>query len=192
MTNCEKLLPHLQLAYPVLVAGLILMTTLLPFAPAEAAEPITLEVDATRGLPHLHHSALSRFIAEQMAKVGLSDWHFEPGERGVPAPNRVEWVIRLNAYAGGEVRNFARPVMDEQTFGNRPITVEARLYLDGAYQTLVESQAIMKDGGDADDFNLAEAVASTTQRLLGPSGAYYAIESGQRRCAGIGAHRSPC
>src|ERR1700756_4155702 len=118
MTNCEKLLHRLQLAYPVLVAALILMTTLLPFAPAEAAEPITLEVDATRGLPHLHHSALSRFIAEQMAKVGLSDWHFEPGERGVPAPNRVEWSIRLNAYAGGEVRNFARPVMDEQTFGN--------------------------------------------------------------------------
>ena len=127
-----------------------------------------------------------------MVKVGLSDWHFELGERDVPTPNRVEWTIRLNAYAGGEVRNFARPVMDEQTFGNRPITVEARLYLDGAYQTLVESQAIMKDGGDADDFNLAEAVASTTQRLLGPSGAYYAIESGQRRCSGIGAHRSPC
>ena len=86
MINRAKLLHRLQLAYPVLVAGLILVTTLLPFAPAEAAEPITLEVDATRGLPRLHHSALSRFIAEQMAKVGLSDWHFVPAEWGVPAP----------------------------------------------------------------------------------------------------------
>ena len=72
-----------------------------------------------------------------------------------------------------------RPHMDQRTFGvHRPITIEARLYLDSEYQTLVEKQAIIQGGPD--DPDLAQAVASLTQNLLGPSGAYRAVATGQR------------
>jgi hypothetical protein len=68
--------------------------------------------------------------------------------------------------------------MNDKTFGvHRPITIEARLYLNGVYQTHVKETAIVEGGPD--DPDLAAAVASLTQNLLGPSGAYCAINSGQ-------------
>ena len=84
---------------------------------------------------------------------------------------------KLNPYAGGEVRNFIRPHMAERIFtAHRPITIEARLYLNGQYQTLVEKQVIVQGGPD--DPDLAAAVAGVTQNLLGPQGAFRAIDSG--------------
>ena len=57
--------------------------------------------------------------------------------------------------------------MAEWVFGvRRPITIEARLYLNGEYQILVEKQAVIRGGPD--DPDLAAAVASVTQNLLGP------------------------
>jgi hypothetical protein len=181
MTDCRNLRHCLGLRHSALVAGLILVATIAPFAAADAAGPITLTVEATHGLPGLHHFALSRFLAAQMAEAGLADWRFESAERGVSARDRVEWTFRLNPYAGGEVRNFARSLIDERSFhAHRPITIEARLYLNGEYQTLVEGQAIIDEGGGPNDPHLVEAVASLTQSLLGTSGAYRAIDIGQR------------
>jgi hypothetical protein len=89
----------------------------------------------------------------------------------------------LNPYAGGEVRSFMRPHIAEGIFGvHRPITIEARLYLNGEYQTLVEKQVVIQ-GGPSDP-DLAAAVASLTENLLGPSGAYSAIDAGQRPAYG--------
>jgi len=174
--NCRKLFRGLRVDYAHLV---ILVSTILPLPLTKAAEPITLKVEATRGLPGLHHSALSCFIAARMAQAGPTGWRFEPAEADVFAPDRVEWTIRLNAFAGGEVRNVARLLIDQRTsHGHRPITLEVRLYLNGEYQTLVESQAIINDGGSRDDPHLADAVANVTQSLLGPSGAYRAIDPG--------------
>ncbi len=94
------------------------------------------------------------------------------------AADRVEWSFKLNPYAGGEVRSFVRSLIHERSFGaRRPITIEARLYLNGQYQTLVEAQAIVQGG--TDDPDLAAAVTRATQNLLGPSGAYRAIDTGQ-------------
>jgi hypothetical protein len=57
-------------------------------------------------------------------------------------------------------------------------SAEARLYLNGAYATLVvEAQAIVSGG--ADDPDLAAAVVSATRNLLGPTGAYRAIDLGR-------------
>jgi len=162
-----------------LVAMLALVALVWPFASGNAAAPITLTVEAVHGLPGLHHSALSRFLAAHMADAGLADWHFEPAEGDTEAPNRVEWIFRLNPYAGGEVRNFVRAPVDKQGFGvHRPVTIEVRLYLNGQYQTLVERQAMIR--GSPNDPELAAAVASATESLLGPSGAYRAIDAGQR------------
>ena len=114
-----------------------------------------------------------------MADAGLPDWRFEPAQGGIAAPNRVEWTFRLNPYAGGTVRRFVPEPVAEQGFGtHRPVTIEARLYLDGEYQTLVERQAMVQGGPN--DSELAAAVASATESLLGPSGAYRAIDMRQR------------
>jgi hypothetical protein len=65
--------------------------------------------------------------------------------------------------------------MNDKTFGvHRPITIEARLYLNGEYQTLVKEKAIIEGGPD--DPDLAAAVAILTQNLLSPSAAYHAVD----------------
>jgi hypothetical protein len=146
-----------------------------PFAPASAATPVTLQVEASQGLPGLHHSALSRFIAAHMAEAGLADWRFVPAPGDDAAADRVEWRIKLNPYAGGEVRSFVHSLSHEDWFGaNHPVTIEARLYIGGEYQTLIEGQAIVRGGPD--DPDLASAVVSATRNLLGPTGAYRAID----------------
>jgi hypothetical protein len=149
-----------------------------PFASTFAATPLMLQVEVSHGLPPLHHSALSRVIAVHMAEAGLADWRFEPARgSGVPA-DRVEWSIKFNPYAGGAVRGFMHTLSHEQV-GARPVTIEARLYLNGVYKTLVEQQATIR-GGD-DDPDLASAVISVTRNLLGPTGAYRAINMGKDR-----------
>ena len=157
-----------------LAALWLLFPTFGQLASAATAAQVTLQVGASQGLPGLHHSALSRFIAAHMAEAGLANWRFEPAAGDAIAADRVEWTFRLNPYAGGEVRNFARTLTDERRFGvHRPVTIEARLYLNGEYQTLVEKQAIIQGGPD--DPDLAAAVENVTQGLLGTSGAYQAI-----------------
>jgi hypothetical protein len=164
----------------VLVAGSFLVATFAPVLSAAAATLITLEVGATGGLPGFHSGELRRYLALHMAGSRLGDWRFEPAADDADAPNRVIWTFKRNPYAGGEVRSFGRPDMAERTFGiHRPITIEARLYLNGEYQTLVEGQAIIQGGPE--DRDLAAAAASLTQSLLGPSGAYRAIDTGQRQ-----------
>jgi len=77
--------------------------------------------------------------------------------------------------------------MDDVTFGvHRPITIEARLYLNGKYQTLVKEKAIIQGGPD--DPDLAAAVANLTQNLLNPSGAYRSIHRGRHRGHALGQH----
>src|ERR1700730_1051835 len=164
MTDCRKLWRRLGFGHSEMVAGLILVAIIAPFAATDAAEPITLKVEATHGLPGLHHSALSRFLAAHMAEARLADWRFESAEGDASARDRVEWTFRLNPYAGGEVRNFAHTLASERRFGgHRPITIEARLYLNGQYQTLVEIQEIVDSGRD-DPAHEAE-VAKVTYEL---------------------------
>ena len=168
--------------HPVLVMRLVLAAALMPFAPAVAAA-MTLEVEASTTLPGFHRGDLLRYLVRHMAETKLADWRFEPAANDGSAADRVEWSFRLNPYAGGDVRNFTRPHMGERIFGvHRPITIEARLYLNGEYQTLVEKQAILEGGPD--DPDLATAVASVTQDLLGPQGALRAIDRGQRPVQG--------
>ena len=161
-----------------LVAILTLVAFVWWFAPANAEAPITLQVRTLDALPGLNHSALSRFLAAHMADTGLADWRFEPAEGDSEAPDRVEWTIRLNPDAGGDVRNFVHGRMYEQRIGvQRPVTIVVRLYLKGEYQTLVVRQAMIQGGPN--DPELAAAVTSATDSLLGPSGANRASDTGQ-------------
>jgi hypothetical protein len=171
MTDCRKLWHRRRFGHSALVLSLILIATIPPFPSINAAEPITLKIEATSGLLGVHHAALSRYLVVHMTDAKLADWRFEATEGDVAARDRVEWTFRLNPYAGGEVRNIAHALPSERQFGgHRPITIEARLYLNGQYQTLVENQAVVQGGPD--DPDLAAAVAKVTDDLLGPSGAY--------------------
>jgi hypothetical protein len=153
------------------------------FAPAIAAGPLTLQVEATDTLPGFHRGALPRYLAAHMAEARLVDWRFEPAADGGAALDRVEWRFKLNPYAGGEVRTLVRPHMAERTFAAyRSVTIEARLYLHGEYQTLVEKQAVIEGGPN--DPNLATAVVDVTQTLLGPQGAFRATDSERRPTQG--------
>jgi hypothetical protein len=167
-----------------LVAQLAFAATLFLFAPANAREPVTLRIKASDTLPGFHSSQLPRYLALHMADARLTDWRFEPAAAKGAAPDRVEWSFRLNPYAGGEVRRFARPHMAERIFAaHRSITIEARLYLNGEYQTLVKKQAVILGGPD--DPDLAAEVISVTQNLLGPQGAFRAIDTGQPPVQGL-------
>jgi hypothetical protein len=160
------------------LAQLALAAILPPFVPAVAAPPLTLQVEVSDTLPGFHIRDLPRYLALHMAEARLADWRFEPAAGEGSAPDRVEWIFKLNPHAGGEVRNFMRPHMAERIFSaHRPVTIEARLFLHGQYQTLVEKQAIVQGGPD--DPDLAAAVASVTQNLLGPQGAFRAIDIGR-------------
>jgi hypothetical protein len=176
----ERKPPGLTLPRRALLAWWALAPALWPFAIASAAVPVRLQVVASHGLLGLHHSAVCRYLAAQMARVGLADWRFEPAAGKGLAANRVEWTFKLSPYAGGEVRSFVHTLSHEERFeGRRPITIEARLYLDGEYQTLVHQQALV--GDDPEDPDLAAAVVSATRNLLGPSGAYRAIDMGRQQ-----------
>jgi hypothetical protein len=176
MIGDNKLPQWLCFDRAALAAGLALAS----FVPLTAtAASVTLKVEAADTLPGFHLADLSRYLALYMAIARLANWRFEPVVDKGSSPDRVKWTFKLNPYAGGEVRRFMRPHMAERIFGvHRPITIEARLYLNGEYQALVEKQVVIQGGRN--DSDLAEAVASFTQNLLGPSGAYRAIDTGQR------------
>ena len=161
----------------MLTVWLALAAALGPFTSTFAATPVMLEVEVADGLPPQQHSALSRFIAVHMAEARLADWRFEPAGGSSVLADRVEWTIKFNPYAGGEVRSFTHTLSHERVFGARPVTIDARLYLNGVYQTHVEQQATFRGGND--DPDLASAVISVTWHLIGPTGAYRVINMGK-------------
>jgi hypothetical protein len=153
----------------VFIAACALVARFAPFVSAAAATAITLEVGATGGLPGFHSGELRRYLALHMTEIGLGDWRFEPAADDASARNRVVWTFKLNPYAGGEVRRVGLPQLAERTFGiHRPITIEAWLYLNGEYQTLVEGQAIIQGARSAQE-SLGEKSRSSGPPPTAPS-----------------------
>ena len=143
------------------------------------ASSTMLEVGAAGGLPGFQEGELQLYLARHMTNAGLTEWRYEPalGE-GLPA-NYVQWKFRLKPYNGGEVYSHHPFHSSRETFGTLySVTLEARLYLNGEYQTLVEGQALI-DGPN--DPRLALAVTNLTRNLLGPSGAYHRIDAEPHR-----------
>jgi hypothetical protein len=152
------------------------------FVPLASAAATLLKVEGSGVVPGFHSSEqLRRYLTFHMAEAEAANWRFEPVAAGnTPVLDRVKWRFNLKPYAGGEVRSFVPPQMEGTTFGvHRPITIEARLYLNGEYQSLAKERAIIQGGPD--DPDLAAAVASLTQNLLSPSGAYRAISNGRHK-----------
>jgi hypothetical protein len=155
---------HLLLKWRSLILALVAGAAFVPLTPAAAT---LLEVQGSGTVPGFQSSEqLRRYLTLHMAEAQPAGWRFEPAAAGdPPAPDRVKWRFKLGPYAGGEVRTFVPSYAE--TFGvHRPITIEARLYLNGVYQTVVKESAIIQGGPD--DPDLATAVASLTQNLLSP------------------------
>ena len=137
MTEEGKSLHRLQFDRVVLIAAIALAVALMPLGSSRAAPPTTLQVAISDTLPGLHRADLPRHLAQWMAEAQLPEWRFAPVADSGAARDRIEWSFKLNPYAGGEVRKFAPSRPAERTLGaSRPITIEARLYLNGEYQTL--------------------------------------------------------
>jgi len=159
------------------IAGLFAALTLALTLPATAAETpaIALSVITDGPLPGFGDASASPWLAALMDRAGVSGWDFAPAT-GAP-PDRVEWHFALIPYAGGGVRQFFPMPQVQRMFGNlHMVSAEARLYLDGQYQTLVFGQAVIQGG--AQDKALADFVARMTQQLLGEHGAYRSIDMG--------------
>jgi hypothetical protein len=133
---CPRTLARRRIA-PIALWALITASGQVALAPAASSS--TLEVEASNPLPGFKRADLSRYLALHMTQARLPDWRFEPAAGNGLAADRVAWRFKLNPYAGGEVRIFAPSVIREARSGaHRSITIEARLYLNGEYQTLVE------------------------------------------------------
>jgi hypothetical protein len=144
--------------------GLVLFVS----APA-MAQTVTIAVQATGELPGFRIGEAAPYLAAEMATAGISAWHFVPRDPGLAAPNRIEWTFELLPYAGGEVRRFfpmpeAQRTMDVHLQGtHRLISAQARLYLNGEYQTVTFGQEAVQGG--ADDPDLTAFLVRTTRSL---------------------------
>ena len=163
----------------VLVTVAALLWWFNPIISPAFASSIILEVGAAGTPPGFQEAVLPQYLARHMTDAGLAEWRFEPaiGE-GLPA-NYVLWTFRLKPYDGGEVYSH-HPFHPSRgtSSGLYSVTLEARLYLNGEYQTLAAGQALMSGPHDR---HLALAVTDITRNLLGPSGAYRRINAGQGR-----------
>ena len=137
-------------------------------APA-MAQTVTIAVQATGELPGFRIEEAAPYLAAEMATAGISAWRFVPRDPGLAAPNRIEWTFELLPYAGGEVRRFfpmpeAQRTMDVHLQGtHRLISAQARLYLNGEYQTATFGQEAVQGG--ADDPDLTAFLVRTTRSL---------------------------
>jgi hypothetical protein len=152
-------------------------------APAGSpASDTTLAVATTGRLPGFSGAGLVSYVAERMRDAHLPDWQFQPAAAPALPPDRVEWTFKFNPFAGGAVRQIAPMAELERMFGvHRSITIEARLYLGGEYQTVAFSQATIQGGPH--DAALGTAIAKVTVLLLGETGAYRSIDSGRHEPA---------
>ena len=135
--------------------------------------PPGFDSSVDRKLAAAPHVTLVRLRMQQIAGL-LAEALRAPLAAAADAP------LHLVNIAGGPALDSINALImlarTHATLLRRPITIEARLYLNGQYQTLVEEQAIVQGGPD--DPDLAAAVTRATQNLLGPSGAYRAIDNG--------------
>src|ERR1700730_17034027 len=183
MTESNNSSHRVRFGRAALVARLALAATLIPFAAAIAAAAMTLQVETSDTLPGFHRSALPRYLARQMTESLLADWRFEPAANNGSAPDRVEWSFRLNPYARGRRAQLHAPAHGRKDLRRTPSDHDRGAALsNGEYQTLVEKQAVIQGGPE--DPDLAAAVASVTQSLLGPQGAFRAAGSGRRPAYG--------
>ena len=157
-----------------ILAGLGMAWVLVCAHPA-LAQTVTIAVTAGGELPGFRTEEAAPWLAARMAEGGFDHWRFVAADPAQKPPNRIEWRFELLPYAGGEVRRLfpmAEGGMDVHIQGrHRLISAQARLFLDGEYQTATLAQDAVRGG--AGDMDLADFVIKTTRML---DNAWHAID----------------
>jgi hypothetical protein len=138
-----------------------------------------ITVEAEGPLPGFDDKDVSRYIAGAMARARLVPWAFRALSSDQEMPDRVVWTFRYNPYAGGTIRPAGQMQSpEEKIFGiHREVTIEARLYLGGVYQTTSFGQVRMQ-GGPRDP-DLAAEIATLTSTLMAYAGTSSAVLPGE-------------
>jgi hypothetical protein len=149
------------------LASLGLAGALFLSVPARAEAPVTIAIEASGELSGFRIQDASPYLASTMEGAGLAGWHFIARDPGHAAPDRIEWRFTLLPYAGGEVRRFfpmrETGAMDLHLGSHRLIAAEAKLYLNGEYQTATFGQEAIQ--GDDSDPDLAAFLVKLTRNL---------------------------
>jgi hypothetical protein len=131
------------------LASLGLAGTLFLPLPARTQTAFTLSVHGSGELPGFRMEEAGPYLAQQMNGAEISGWHFVPQGTFVDS-NRVELHFELLPYAGGQVRQvfpMREAGMDMHLRGtHRLVEVQARLFLNGEYQTMVVGQQTVQGG----------------------------------------------
>ncbi len=113
-------------------------------APTDAS--VTLAVVIEGSLPGFTQDQLAAFVCQEMTASHAASWHFVPASDAASSPNRVVWRFKLLPYAGGAVK-YIGPALSrvESAFGaRRAVGIDAKIYLNGKYQSSTFDQATIK------------------------------------------------
>lgn len=148
-------------------------------------KPIAVAVEVEGAIPGFTAQQLSAFVSEQMADAHLTAWQFVPAspEPGKEPPNRIVWQFKVLPYAGGTVR-YIGPALSKarDLFGaGRPVGVDAKIFLDGQFQSTSFDQATIKGGPH--DAGLYDAIKKVMQSIV--ANAFAAEPPGGPRLAAI-------
>ena len=146
-------------------------------ARGEVASASFLTVVSSGALPGFASADIPSYLSGIMTDAALDHWVFEPIASDFASPaNRVEWSFRLEGDEPGAARPAAATTTAKPRFVARQLVlVEARLYLNGEYQTVTGTQADIYGGPN--DKELADVVRRVSELLLGATGAYHAVHS---------------
>jgi hypothetical protein len=162
---------------PAVLAAVIGMGLFLALTPAQASAAATptqpaesgqsVAVRATGSVPDLAPEDLPGFVAATLNASHPDRWHFEVAGPGVAVPGyRIDWRFKRNAYAAGTVRSygFSRAQMERLVGSRNSLTIEARLFLKGQYQTLVLESVTLTEGARSP--KLAEKIVKIARELM--------------------------
>jgi len=132
-------------------------------------KPITVSVEVEGSVPGFTADQLSAYVSEQMADAHLTAWRFapvEPQQAGKEPPNRIVWHFKVLPYAGGTVRYLGPAISKARDlFGaGRPIGVDAKIFLDGQFESTSFDQATIKGGPH--DPGLSEVIKKVMNSIV--------------------------
>jgi len=142
-------------------------TTTTPVPTQLAASEQTVAVRATGSVPDLSAADLPGYVAAALNAGHPDRWYFEAAKPESMVPGyRIDWNFKENAYAAGTVRTygFSRAQMERLIGSRKSLTIEARLFLHGEYQTLVLDHVTLDQGARSTE--LAVAITKIARELM--------------------------
>ncbi len=132
---------------------------------ADQPSATQMAVETTGSVPGLGEAELARYVAEEMnaARVG---WQFVAVPNASAAPNRVEWSFTTGPSASGAVRTygFSRAMMERLMPAHHYVTIEAKLYWHGQYQTVMLGH--VTTGATMPDPDLTALIGKMTRLVM--------------------------